>query len=168
MNSHKLLPPLVCGFGAAVLNTIPGVKSIGCCLVVPVAAWFSLILNEKINKVQPPVPLQDAFFFGFLAGLFAAIFSTGFDVLITLIMHTNDFVQTLPQTETVLKGWNIGELWKETSSLLHKMSSDIQTKGFSLLYTLASLFSNVIIDSIFGMVGGLIGMHIQNKRKNVQ
>ena len=62
MNSHKFFPALVCGFGAAVLNTIPGVKSIGCCLVVPVAAWFSLILDEKINKVQPPIPIQNAFF----------------------------------------------------------------------------------------------------------
>ncbi len=167
MNSHKFFPPLVCGFGAAVLNTIPGVKSLGCCLVVPVAAWFSLILNEKINKAQPPVPVQDAFFFGFLTGLFAAIFSTGIDVIMTLIMHTNDFVQTLPQTETVLQGWNLGELWKETSSLLHKMSSEIQRNGFSLIYTMAILFSNLVIDSIFGMIGGLIGMQIQNRRKNI-
>ena len=166
MNSHKFFPALVCGFGAAVLNTIPGVKSIGCCLVVPVAAWFSLILDEKINKVQPPVPIQNAFFFGFLTGFFAAIFSTGIDVIITLIMHTNDFVQTLPQTEKVIKGWNLGGIWSQTSSLLHKMSTEIQTNGFSLIYTVAILFSNVIIDSFFGMIGGLIGMQIQNKRKS--
>jgi uncharacterized membrane protein YfcA len=165
MNSHKYFPPLVCGFGAAVLSTIPGVKSLGCCLVIPIAAWLSLILNEKINKVQPPVATQSAIFYGLLTGFVAAIFSTGFDVLITIIMHTNDFVQTLPQTESVLQGWNLGGLWKDTSSLLHKMSSDIQANGFSLLYTMAILFSNVIIDSIFGMIGGLIGMAIQNKRK---
>ena len=81
-------------------------------------------------------------------------------------MHTNDFVQTLPQTESVLQDWNLGGLWTETSSLLHKMSSDIQTTGFSLMYTMAILFSNLIIDSIFGMIGGLIGMSIQNKRRN--
>ena len=166
MNSHKLSPSLVCGFGAAVLSTIPGVKSLGCCFIIPIAAWLSLVLNEKLNKVQPPVPIQDAFFFGLLTGFFAAIFSTGTDVLITLITHTNDFVQTLPQTESVLKGWNLGGLWTETSSLLHKMSSDIQKNGFSLLYTTAILFSNAIIDSIFGMIGGLIGMSIQNKKKN--
>ncbi len=166
MNSHKYFPPLVCGFGAAVLSTLPGVKSVGCCLVIPLAAWFSLILNEKINKVKPPVVVQNAFFFGFLTGFLAAIFTTGIDVLITLIMHTNDFVQTLPQTESVLQGWNLGGLWTETSSLLHRMSADIQSKGFSLMYTVAILFSNIIIDSIFGIIGGLIGMSIQNKRKS--
>lgn len=165
MNTHKFMPPLVCGFGAAVLSTIPGVKSIGCCMVVPIAAWLSLILNEKLNKVQPPVVTQDAFFFGLLTGFFAAIFSTGFDILITLIMHTNDFVQTLPQTESIVKGWNLGELWSETSSLLHKMSLDIKTNGFSFLYTFAILISNIFIDSVFGMIGGLIGMRIQNKKK---
>ena len=106
-------------------------------MVIPLAAWFSLILNEKINKVKPPVVVQNAFFFGFLTGFLAAIFTTGIDVLITLIMHTNDFVQTLPQTESVLQGWNLGGLWTETSSLLHRMSADIQSKGFSLMYTVA-------------------------------
>ena len=77
MNSHKYFPPLVCGFGAAVISTIPGVKSIGCCLIIPVAAWLSLVLNEKINKVKPPVTAVNALFFGLLTGLFAAIFSTG-------------------------------------------------------------------------------------------
>ena len=165
MNSKKLFPPLVCGFGAAVLSTIPGLKSLGCCLVVPVAAWFSLILNEKINKVLPPVPIKNAFFFGLMTGLLAAVFTTTIDLLITLITHTNDFVQSLPQTESIMQGWNLGGLWTETSSLLHKMSSDIQTNGFSFLYAVAILFSNLIIDSIFGMIGGLLGMSIQNKRK---
>jgi hypothetical protein len=165
MNSHKYFPPLVCGFGAAVISTIPGVKSIGCCLIIPVAAWLSLVLNEKINKVKPPVTAVNALFFGLLTGLFAAIFSTGFDIIMTLIMHTNDFVQTLPQTESVVKAWNLGQLWTETSALLHRMSNEIQNNGFSLIYTISILFSNLIIDSIFGIIGALIGMSIQNKRK---
>jgi hypothetical protein len=167
MNYHKYFPSLVCGFGAAVISTIPGVKSIGCCLIIPVAAWFSLILNEKINKAKPPVSAVNALFFGLLTGLFAAIFSTGFDIIMTLIMHTNDFVQTLPQTESVVKAWNLGQLWNETSALLHRMSNEIQSNGFSLIYTISILFSNLIIDSIFGIIGGLIGMSIQNKRKNI-
>jgi Protein of unknown function (DUF4199) len=165
MNSHKYFPSLVCGFSAAVISTIPGVKSIGCCLIVPAAAWLALVLNEKINKVKPPVPMSKAFLFGLLTGLFAALFSTLFDVIITFIMHTNEFVQTLPQTEAAVKGWNLGQLWDETSSLLHMMSTQIQTTGFSLIYTISIFFSNIIIDSIFGMIGGLIGMSIQNKRK---
>jgi hypothetical protein len=165
MNYHKYFPSLVCGFGAAVMSTIPGIKSIGCCLIIPVAAWLSLVLNERINKVKPPVSAANALFFGLLTGLFAAIFSTGFDVIITMIMHTNDFVQTLPQTESVVKAWNLGQLWNETSSLLHRMSTEIQNNGFSLVYTISILFSNLIIDSIFGMIGGLIGMSIQNRRK---
>ena len=72
MTTHKYLPSLVCGFSAAVISTIPGIKSIGCCLVLPAAAWFSLVLNQKINKAQPPVTPQAALFFGVLAGFFAA------------------------------------------------------------------------------------------------
>lgn len=167
MTTHKYLPSLVCGFSAAVISTIPGIKSIGCCLIVPAAAWFSLVLNHKINKALPPVTPQDAFFFGILTGVFAAIFSTGFDILITFIMHTNDFVQSLPQTETIVRQWNLGDIWNRTQLLLKKMSADIQSNGFSLLYTIAILFSNLIIDMVFGTIGGLLGMMIQNKKKMI-
>ncbi len=167
MTTHKYLPSFVCGFSAAVISTIPGIRSIACCFVVPAAAWFSLVLDHKINKAEPPVSVQNALFFGLLTGLFAAIFSTGLDILMTFIMHSNDFVRSLPQTEIIARQWNLGDIWNQTQSLLRKMSTDIKVNGFSLTYSAAILFSNLIIDIVFGIIGGLLGMLIQN-RKTIQ
>ena len=164
MISNKFLPPLVCGFGAAVISTIPGVKSLGCCVVIPAAAWFAIVLDQRINKSVPPVETKEAIIFGLLTGLFAALFATFFDIIITLFTHTNDFVEGLPQTEAAMRNFNLGEVWDQTYTLLKGMSAQIKANGFSVLYTVAILFSNLIIDSIFGIIGGLLGMVIQNKK----
>ena len=121
MISYKYLPALVCGFGAAVLSTIPGIKAIGCCIIVPAAAWLSLFLDHRINKAVPPISVKKAIILGITTGLFAAFFSTFFDVLITLITHTNEFVQTLPQTEIAMRSFNLGKLLDDTLVLLNDM-----------------------------------------------
>ena len=94
----------------------------------------------------------------------AALFSSAFEVLITYITHSNDFVATLPQTESAMRSLNLGSILDQSMGLLDKMSSEIVTNGFSLLYTIAIIFSNIIIDSVFGIIGGIIGMVVINKR----
>ncbi len=167
MDNNKFLPALVCGFGAAVLTTVPGVKDFGCCLIVPLAAVMSLYLDHKINKTELPVRGKKAVIFGLLTGLFAASFATFFDILITYIAHTNDFVTSLPQTEQMIQNSPIGDLLKQSLDLLKLMSTQIKTNGFSILYTVAMLISNMVIDSIFGILGGLLGMSFLNKRTKI-
>ncbi|MCK7524986.1 MAG: hypothetical protein MZV64_48975 [Ignavibacteriales bacterium] len=55
MNFKKYLPTLVCGFGAAVLSTVPGIKNFSCCLIVPAAAAISILLDKKINNSNEKV-----------------------------------------------------------------------------------------------------------------
>jgi len=164
MNSNKYLPFLVCGFGAAVLTTVPYIKSFTCCLIVPAAAFGSLFLNLKVNNISTPIVAKKAILFGFLTGLIAALFSSAFEILITYITHTNDFVETFPQTESLMRSLSLGSLLDQTIGLLNKMSKDILASGFSLLYAFAITFSNIIIYSIFGIIGGVIGMSVINKR----
>ena len=164
MDKKNYLPPLVCGFGAAVLTTVPGVKSFGCCLIVPLAAILSLILDHKINKTALPFKFKNAMLLGLLTGIFAAFFATFFDVLMTYIIHTNEFVQTLPQTEELVRQYKLGVLFNQTMEMLKQMSKDIQQSGFSLFYTAGIFFSNFIINSIFGTLGGLLGLSFINKR----
>ncbi len=56
----KYLPTLVCGFGAAVLSTVPGIKNFSCCLLVPGAAAISILLDKKINQSNEKVLLGKA------------------------------------------------------------------------------------------------------------
>jgi len=164
MNKKRIMPTLVCGFGAAVLTTIPGVKNFGCCLIVPLAAILALMLDIRVNKTMLPIDIKSVVFFGILTGVFAALFSTFFDVLITFITRTNDFVETLPQTEMMIRQYKLGGLLDETLTILHHMVNQIKTTGFSFFYTFGILSSNLVIDIIFGFLGGLLGMSILNKR----
>jgi hypothetical protein len=165
MNQNKFLPALVCGFGAAVLTTVPGVKNFACCLIVPLAAIISINLDHRLNHSEFPIRPGKAIFFGILTGIFAALFSTFFDVLITYLTHTNDFIEALPQTESLIREYKLNLLLDQTLAIFKNISTEITTRGFSLFYTFAMLMSNLFVDIIFGLIGGLAGMSFFNKRR---
>ncbi len=167
MSSKSYLPSLVAGFGAAVLTTVPGVKEFGCCLIVPLATLTAMLLYKKTLSGENNISINTALLIGFLTGLFAALFSTFFDVVVTLFTRTNDFVETLPQTKEVLDSFNFGDAAKQTMDLMNGMARQITSTGFSLLYTIFILISNLIVDSIFGLLGGLLGRIIVNRRTPV-
>lgn len=160
----KVFPSLVSGFGASVLTTIPILKSFACCLLVPGAAILSLYLDKKINRNLDKIKIQKALYFGFLTGLFATFFITAFDLLITFITKSNDLIATLPQTEMLMRQWNISPMMDESIELIKQMAVDIETTGFSMLYSVMIFFSYFISNTIFGMLGGALGMAIFNRQ----
>jgi len=166
MTSKKYIAPLVCGFGAAVLSIVPGLRAFACCLIVPFAAFFSLSIDRKINKISDRITSRQAVTFGLLTGLFAALFATSFDILLTFVTHSNDFTSALPQTEAMLRSYNLGPLLDESMHILKRMSTDIKNYGFSAIYTISMLMSNLITNCIFGLVGALVGMSYLNKKGN--
>lgn len=167
MSSKGYLPSLVAGFGAAVLTTVPGIKEFGCCLIVPLAVITALLLYRKTLNHDADISVKTSLLIGFLTGVFAALFATFFDIIITLFTHSNDFVQSLPQTREVLDSLNLGEAAKQTLNLMDGMAEQITSTGFSLLYTIFILISNVIVDSIFGLIGGALGRIIINRRTQI-
>lgn len=164
MLSSKYLPALVCGFAAAVLMIIPEIKNFGCCLILPLASAFSLFLNKKINNITDEISTANAFFYGIFTGLFSAIFLTVFDLLITYFAKTNDLVESLPVSKTMLRDLNLGPIMENAISMMENMAKDIQQNGFSAFYSVMILISNLVINTIFGMIGGLVGMKYLNKK----
>jgi hypothetical protein len=165
--NKKYLPALVCGFGASVLTTIPGLESIACCLLVPIASIISVRLYNKANNEMVKLNTGTGVMLGLLTGLFAAGFASVFEVIITYIAKTNDLVAGYPQAEKVIRDLNLGDAAKESLELLNKMISEIQTKGFSFLYTVIIAFSNLLTYSIFGILGGVIGTALINRKNRL-
>lgn len=161
----KYLPTFIAGFGAAVLSIVPGIKSFSCCLIVPGAAIFALILDQRVNKNFERVATGKAVVFGLMTGLFATFFITVLDVLITFITKSNDFIEALPQSESLIRELNFGPMAEESLRLMKQMAKQIQKSGFSPLYLFILFISNFITNTIFGMIGGLIGMGLLNKRR---
>ena len=165
--NKKYLPALVCGFGASVLTTIPGLEIIACCLLVPVASIIAVRLYNKTSHEMLKLHTGTGVIIGLLTGLFAAGFASVFEVIITYITKTNDLVAGYPQAEQVIRDLNLGDAAKESLELLKTMISDIKTKGFSILYTAIIAFSNLLTYSIFGMLGGVIGTALINRKNRL-
>lgn len=160
----KYIPTFIAGFGAAVLSIVPGIKSFSCCLIVPGAAIFALILDQRVNKNSERIAAEKAVIFGFMTGLFATFFITALDLLITFITKTNDFIESLPQSESLIRDLKFGPMAEESLKLMKQMAKQIQKTGFSTLYLFILFISNFITNTIFGIIGGFVGMALLNKR----
>lgn len=161
---RKYIPPFLTGFGAAVLSTIPEIKGLACCLLVPAAAFLALYMYDKTMNDNSPITLNRALGYGLLTGLTAAFFTTFLDLLITYITHSNDLFKNLPHSEEFLNKFNLGPLMDASLKLIREMAKDVEKTGFSALFTVMILISNFITLSIFGMLGGLVGMSFLNKK----
>lgn len=164
MNFKKYLPALVAGFGAAVLSTVPGIKNFSCCLLVPGAAAISVLLDKKISNSNEKINLGKGITFGFFTGLFATIFITGFEILLTFITKSNDFIESIPESEMIIRQWNLGPTVNESLKLIKSVAKEITKTGFSVIYLLLIFSSNFIINSIFGMIGGALGVNLANRK----
>jgi hypothetical protein len=159
-----LLPALVCGFSTAVLTTIPGLESIACCLLIPVAAFIAVRLYKRSNPELTKLKTGNGVLLGLFTGIVAALFASVFEILLTYITKTNDLVMGFPQAEQVIRDLNLGDEANESIQLLKRMVEEIRLKGFSLLYSVIITFTNLLTYSIFGMLGGVIGTAVINKR----
>jgi len=162
--NKKYLSALVCGFGAAILTTIPGIESIACCLVVPVASGLAVGLYKKSSPDLFKVETGTSILIGILTGIFAAFLASGFELILTYITKTNDLVVAMPETEKLLKEMNLGPTAEESLEILRKMTREIQSDGFSFFYSFFITLANLISYTIFGILGGLLGAVIVNKR----
>lgn len=164
MNFKKYLPTLVAGFGAAVLSTVPGIKNFSCCLLVPGAAAISILLDKRITNNFEKTNLGKGLGFGLLTGMFATFFITIFEMLVTYFAKTNDFIESIPQSEMVIRQWDLGSLVDESLKMMKSVAKEIRKDGFSFTYLLMIFSSNFLINSIFGMIGGALGVSLANRK----
>ena len=162
--NKKFLPSLVCGFGASVITIIPGFSSFACCLVIPIAAGISIGLFKKTNPDIIKIQTGTAVLLGLMTGLFAAVFASSFEIILTYFTKSNELVLAMPQTEDMIRQMNLGTAAEDSIKLMKQMIFHIQTKGFSILYSILITLSNLLTFSIFGMLGGVLGAAIINRR----
>ncbi len=169
MLSNKYISTIASGFAAAVLSTIPEIQQLMFFFIVPVAAIFSLFLDQKIQKDESLIDFRKAFTFGIFTGLFAGIFSSVFHLLITFFTHTNFFVETLPEMIKILQDLSKNPEMKPVADqyikLFNESASSIKESGFSAFYSFMVLFGYTLFDTCFGIIGGLIGRKYLNNKK---
>ncbi len=162
--NKKYLAALVCGFAASVLTTIPGLKGIACCTLIPIASGFSIFLFKKSQQDIFKIGTGTGVLLGLLTGIVAAIFASSFELIITYLTKSSDLIASMPQAEQVVKDMNLGPAAEESINVLKQMVTEIQTNGFSFFYSFLITLTNFITYSIFGVLGGVVGTAIINKR----
>lgn len=163
----KYLSALVCGFGAGVLQIVPFLRSFSCCFIIPLAAFVSLILDQRATNSRGKISSKRALMFGIVTGLYAALFGSFFELFITLITKHNDIISTFPELQRMIDSFPVSpEIKTEVLNLFQNVRQEILTKGFSPLYTFSVFINNFVINTIFGAIGGLVGAQIINNRIN--
>jgi hypothetical protein len=166
--NKKYISALVCGFAAAVLSIIPGLESIACCLFVPVASGFAVALYKKSSSEINRINTGTGVLIGLLTGIVAALLAVLFEMILTYITKTNDLIVAMPDSEKMIKDMNLGPTAEEALNLLRRMVNEIQTTGFSFFYLIIITIMNLITYTIFGILGGVVGTVIINKRNAAQ
>ncbi|MBX3007596.1 MAG: hypothetical protein KF816_06160 [Melioribacteraceae bacterium] len=163
----KYISPFICGFGAGVLNVVPVVKSFGCCIIMPIAVYISLLLDIKASGNNKTIAIKKGIMFGLITGLYAALFSTSFEIIITFITKQNDLVNGFSEFQKMSDSLPFAqEIKNEVINLMASVREDIINYGFSFLYSISLLINNLVVNTIFGIGGGLISVQIINNRLN--
>jgi len=84
--------------------------------------------------------------------------------MIIFITRTNEIAESLAEVEKMIDDLPSSPIWKEVMDLMYRISDDINKYGFSFIYFISVFVSSTIVNSIFGIAGGLIGMQILNNR----
>lgn len=109
--------------------------------------------------------MKKAVTFGLITGLYAALFGSLFDIIITLITKQNEIVAMFPEMQKMITNFPLDqEIKKQVIEWFGKIRNDILSYGFSPFYTFSVILNNIIIDPIFGIIGGMIGAKIINRK----
>ncbi|MBN1301693.1 MAG: DUF4199 family protein [Melioribacteraceae bacterium] len=164
---RKYLSTFVAGFGAGVLQIVPVAKSFSCCLIIPVAAYIAIILDRRANNLTGQMKLSKGLILGLLTGLWAALFGSSFEIFITLITKNNDLVVAYPELQKMISEFPLASsMIEQAHEMLSSVVYDIQNSGFSFLYSFAVIANNLVINTIFGIIGGLIGAQIISSKSS--
>ena len=158
---------IVCGFGAGVMQVVPVAKSFTCCLIIPFAVFIAIILDRKANNIPDNelTETRKAITIGVFTGLFAAIFGSFFELFITFITKNNDIIAAFPQLQDMINSFPLNEqVRQDIIDLFQFIIDDIKNHGFSLLYASSVIINNFIVNTLFGLFGGLISVQIINSR----
>lgn len=149
------------------MQIVPVAKSFSCCLIIPAAAYLSILLDRKSTGSTGRIILSRGLMLGLFTGLYAALFGSIFELLITFITKTNDIVSAFPELHSMISSFPISEeLREQIHMMLNNVYDDIKNYGFSWLYSFSVILNNLAVNSIFGSLGGLVGVQIINARIN--
>jgi len=116
-----------------------------------------LIYNKQLAGSQSKLTSKDGVMIGILCGILSGILVSSFNFIFMLLSKHNPIDETL----SLLKDFSLPQ---EVMVQMNKFSDEFNRFGFSPTISIVSLFSNLIIYPLFGMLGAVLGVTIINKK----
>ncbi len=154
----KLVPALIGGSIIAVLSTVPiiNVGNCLCCMWVILGGFIACYLYSRDFKEGQILSGGDGALVGLLAGVFGALFGTFLSYFFMAVADYNpgrEFIRSLLQSR------------QDIPPMLEQFLRSIEESGtINPVLALIDFFFSLIIDSIFGMIGGIIGASFFKKK----
>ena len=151
----KIRPALFGGITIAIISTVPVINFINCfcCAGVILGGFLSVYFYNKSRVELEEIPLthSDGILLGLMAGGFGAVIGTVF----------SSFIGTNLQQQIQKMMEMSDQLPPEFMEALDMLGE--HQEGFALIAL--GLMMSLIIDCIFGMLGGILGVTLLNKKK---
>ncbi len=154
----KMKAALIGGTAAGVASAIPilGCLNCACCALVMGGGFLAVYLYYKGAPPAPQPPYGDGAMLGLQAGLFGAVATTIVGIPIRLISAAAGFNNAEKMKEALDKA----DLPPQVEAWITTMGSGGVTAA-SILFGLAV---SLVVYTIFGMIGGLIGVAVLHKQ----
>lgn len=154
----KLVPALIGGGVMAVLSSFPLI-SLGnclCCMWILFGGGLAAYLYSKELPEGEMLSSGDGALVGLIAGLFGALFTSLLSSLFILIgfRFSPEILQEIME--------NNQDMPPEFRDFMQSWTSE---GGLGSFMVIMGLFMNLVTDSIFGTLGGLLGTAIFSKQK---
>ncbi len=157
---NKVMPALYGGIIMGVISGVPFLNIINCfcCAGILLGGFLSVFFyKNELTQEMSPLTSSDALQIGVLAGLFGAFVGTMINgVLLFSIGNVTgeivaDAVRNLVESLGVSSQLPPGTL---------EQLEGVKNRDFSMLTVVFTFFQSIIIDPLFGLLGGLIGYSV--------
>jgi hypothetical protein len=173
----KVRPAVIGGAVMAATSLIPylSLMNCACCAGIMLGGLSAVYFYLKQRpKGEPPLETKYGIILGAFAGIFGAIFETFATVIMIKFLSSEYFQGIYAELQRSIdelesSGQTVPSFLYQLEKSFESFIEEIKTSGFSFILTVFMLLFNTFKDVLFGLLGGLIGVSVlQRKSKRQQ
>jgi hypothetical protein len=154
MDSGRLQPALLGGVFIGVMSALPIVSAGNCCCCLWVLGGGALAVYLRKQNSTIPVTAAEGALVGLLAGVIGGVIGAVLNIPVQMLMGP---IQAEWMGRIASAGNN--DMPPEVREMIDRMAAGGALGAAGILMSLA----NIVVSTIFGMLGGLLGVAIFNR-----
>lgn len=159
----KFLASLYGGLVIATVSSVPGLNLINClcCAGIMLGGLFAVfIYSRQLTSETPPLTAGDGVILGALAGVIAAFLSLLLHLVVYALFGNIAERIIYEIVHSILDATNVPA---EVSQMFDERFREALERGLTPLFLFFSLIQDLVLYTLFGLLGGLIGYAIFKK-----